>query len=359
MKIYKFLFLLFFVAFIYSEVDRSIVILHHADISRSYVKNGEVVRVLSGNVFATIDTIDFFCDSTQYYPARNLLKFYGNVQIINQDQRIFSEYLDYYRDQKIAIARKNVKLLEPGHALFAEKIKYHTLSKNSEGFFNVVMNDSLNNIFATCEHYLHFPAKKLLTLIDHVKVLKLDENGRDSTFIYCDTLEYYNQENNEKTFARGNVQVLKKNMIAKSQQAAFFISADSIILTQHPVILIDNNSIYADKIKILLNEGRINTIKLIKNAEMHSIIDSIGPREDVLKAKMITLHFKNDSLREVYAHINAVGKYNIQEEGVNGINYVTADSIKIILKNNKADSLFVLGGVEGSFYPEQFMDMVP
>jgi lipopolysaccharide export system protein LptA len=351
--------LVFLFIVMYAQTNQSVIFLHHADISSSRYQNGEVIRALSGNVYVTIDTVDFYCDSALYFPATDVANFYGNVKIVRGTQTIYADFIRYYRNIRKAVATGEVRLIEPGHLIQANKIIYFTNTKNSEGFANVVMNDSLNMIYSVCDHYQYFPSQDSLILMKNVIVHSIDKNKNDTTTIFCDTLHYISKKEDEKTFAFGNVRVLKGQMISQSKFAAFYISGDSIQLEGKPNVKIDNNTIRAKTIRMKLSDGKISFIALRTNAEMVSVLDSVTMKEDVLKARDIDLFFEDDSLRYIVAKKNAIGKYNVMEEGTEGLNYVTADTIKIFVKQNKADSLFVIGGVEGTFFPEKYRNLAP
>lgn len=352
------LFLLLFLIF-RSQSQSSVIILHHADISKSIFKNNEVIGSLIGNVYVTLDTIDFYCDSAKYYPARDLAKFYNNVKIIRNLQNINADSIYYYRQFKKAIAWGDVHISEPSHLLKAKKIIYETITENSEGFKNVIMHDTTNGIYAKGEHYQHFATRNELFLFENVKVLNVEPETQDTTTIFCDSLYYKNKPDEEMAVARGKVKILRNKMIATGGLGKFYISADSITLEKDPLISFERNKIQARKVKLILMDGKISEIRLYEKAELHSYTDSTYTREDILKGNFITMFFKNDSLYRVVAVKNAIGKYNIQEEGVEGLNYVTADSIKIFIKNNKADSLYVSGGTEGTYYPDKFRELAP
>lgn len=347
---------LLIVAILIAQESR--LVLHHADVSRSVMRGEEIVRVLSGNVYVSIDSVDFRCDSAEYFPSRDLAKFYGHVYIRRGNQEVQADLMDYYRNQRMAEAMSNVRVTEPGKFIRANMIRYYTDNKKSEGFHSVVMNDTLNEIYSTSDFYVYIPAEEKLMLWGNVKVVQFNPEEMDTMMVFCDTLIYLNRQEDRQATARGNVRIIRDRLTATCGLAIYFQDRDSIALENNPLLKLDQNKASGSKIGIGFRKGKLEKLYLYKRSRLISMLDSVQQKFDQITAENITLHFHNDSLYLVEALKNAIGKYHVEEESP-GLNYVTADMIKIFVKSNRADSLAVFGGVEGTYYPEQFMELAP
>ncbi len=64
-------------------------------------------------------------------------------------------------------------------------------------------------------------------------------------------------------------------------------------------------------------------------------------------------------LEKIYAISNARSLYYLKEkEEDRGINVASADTIKAFLKDNELDSIAVIGGAQGVFYPHDYQGII-
>jgi len=93
------------------------------------------LQMLAGNVILQQDNTKFYCDSAVINKKQNILEAFGNVHINDADSvQIYSQYLIYHIDTKLAVLKKKVKLTDGKGVLTTDELQYDT--KGKIGIYN-------------------------------------------------------------------------------------------------------------------------------------------------------------------------------------------------------------------------------
>ncbi len=88
------------------------------------------LQVLAGKVILQEDNTKFYCDSAVINKKSNILEAFGNVHINDADSvQIYSDYLIYHTDSKLAVLKKKVKLTDGKGVLTTDELQYDTKGK--------------------------------------------------------------------------------------------------------------------------------------------------------------------------------------------------------------------------------------
>lgn len=91
------------------------------------------LQMLAGNVQLKQDNTIFYCDSAVFNKKTRFIEAFGKVHINDNDSvHIYSNYLQYYVDTKMAYLKKNVKLTDAKTTLFTEDLQYDLNTKIGE-----------------------------------------------------------------------------------------------------------------------------------------------------------------------------------------------------------------------------------
>ena len=67
------------------------------------------------------------------------------------------------------------------------------------------------------------------------------------------------------------------------------------------------------------------------------------------------MYIEDRQLSEIHAISNARSYYHLKEnEESKGINVASADTIKAFIVKNELDSIAVIGGAQGTYYPQDY-----
>jgi lipopolysaccharide export system protein LptA len=97
----------------------------HADIHKFDSKIDAEAQMMIGNVKFEHGGATLSCDSAVFYQGKNIMRAFGNV-VINQADTLhmYSEYLEYNGNTKLALASGNVKLIDSKMTLTSDTIHF-------------------------------------------------------------------------------------------------------------------------------------------------------------------------------------------------------------------------------------------
>ena len=106
---------------------------------------------------------------------------------------------------------------------------------------------------------------------------------------------------------------------------------------------------------MFLENQELREIMVMEGARAVSVVDTALQKENRLEGRAIIMYISNRKLNELLAISNARSLYHLKEGEKNqGINVASADTIKAFFKNNEVDSISVIGGAQGIYYPEDY-----
>lgn len=92
--------------------------------------NGTEIQILAGNVRLKQGNSYFYCDSCVINKSQNLFEAWGNVHINDADTAdVYSNYLRYLTDKKVAYLTGNVRLTDGKGELRTNNLEYDLLTK--------------------------------------------------------------------------------------------------------------------------------------------------------------------------------------------------------------------------------------
>lgn len=304
------------------------------------------LQMFAGAVVLQQDNTKFYCDSAVINKHNNILEAFGNVHINDADSiQIYSDYLVYHIDTKIAVLRKKVKLTDGKGVLTTDELTYDTKAKT--GVYNtggkivngtttitskeatyygdlkdvyfkkdVKLRDPKTNV--DTDSLLYNTVSKIATFITttYIKdssganiVTKegtYDMQSKRSTFgkravikdgkgVTVTGDDIFNDDSTGQTTIRGNAVYIDTVQKISVLSNSFFVDKKkkTFLATQHPLMIIqqDKDSVYitADT----LFSGRIADLRDSAYQELHR--DS----KDTIKNTAVVP--KNDSLKSKFA----------------------------------------------------------
>ena len=108
------------------------------------------------------------------------------------------------------------------------------------------------------------------------------------------------------------------------------------------------------RIKALFDSTKIKNINIYDDAYTRTLSDSLKNEYNILKGKAIELFIEEEKPKLVIARYNASSTYYLEEETEKGMNYSTSDSIYVFFKKGELDSIEIIGGAEGVYYPDSY-----
>jgi hypothetical protein len=156
----------------------------------------------------------------------------------------------------------------------------------------------------------------------------------------------------KRAIAEDSVRIFKGGVRASCDSATYFTTDELVTLRVNPIAWQGNNEMTGMKIDFTLDSLKIDEIFIYEKAQIKSLVDTLANKYNLLKGKMIQVSMREGAPEQVIARRNAISVYQIEENKINqGTNSASSDSIIIYFKTGEVDSISIIGGTEGTFYP--------
>jgi len=326
----------------------------HADKSLGRVVDGERVRILMGHIEVYQDTLRMYCDEATFYEDRSQAIFVGNVLIDDGHHKLWADKIVYWADTRLAECTGHVRISDINDSLYAEKFLYKFKERNAEGERDLFIRDKQNNVCIWGDAGKYTSANRYSVVTGHARFEQINPDQADTLLITAKILEYYGLDP-KTAYALDEVTIYKDQVKATCDSATYRINDELVQLRINPLAWQGQNEMSGKTIDLLLDSLKVKSIHIDENAHVKSMADSVHKKYNHLKGKSIRIALENGQPQQVIARKNAISVYVAVEDSLNqGTNSSSSDSILVYFKEGKIDSIAILGGTEGIFYPPDF-----
>ncbi len=350
----KFL-LLFFITIGSLQAQNSGLRLLHADkhIGKKIAK--EQLRIFEGHVHFQQDTIEMWCQRAVMHEQTNRIDFEGQVKITNGRSTIRADRIEYFIETRQSDCYGHVQITTPKDSLYAEYLKYNFKTGRAFAEQNLYIFDRQNLTHIWGQQGLYNPDEKFSQVSTEAHLMKIDSTSEDTLNIFANLLQYFNTQKDRHAVAIDSVIILQGSLKAICDTAIYWPDQQKAVLKNHPVAWYRDSRLKGLEMEVHFDSLRLRKIILLGQAEARTLADSVTGEEDILKGKQIYFFVENKKPKRIIAIDNASSLYYITDENSEkGANFATADTIKIFFNQGHLDSLSIIGGARGTYYPEAF-----
>ena len=318
----------------------------------------------------------------RYYMDKKLYRFSNEVNIVNTQNTVDSEHLDYYTNNGHTFLYGPSTVRSPGSTLYCERGFYDTKTNIGYAIKNAridyesrrVLGDSIyydsNRGFASATNNIQVIDTVNQSLIkghyaevfknqDSVfitkRALAISKQENDTIFIHSDTLMVTGIPS--KRLLRGfyDVKIYKKDMSGKSDS----ISVDQITgftkLIGKPILWANDNQMTGDTIQLISNSKtkKLDSLKVYNNSFLVQQ-DTLKQGFNQIKGTVLYGLFKENQLEQVHINKNTETVYFQRNEALDliGINKVLCSRIEILFDNQQLTDVYYFDNIEGTLYQE-------
>jgi len=326
----------------------------HADSSLGKMVDGEKVRYLIGNVQARQDTINILCDLLVYYEVRDIAEFTGNVLIDDSHHKLWANKIIYHTESRTANCIGHVRISGVNDSLYAEKFIYQFRGGNALAEKNLFIWDKQNNARVKGDFGEYIADSQESHIRGNAHFEHYTPNQPDTLIITSKKMAYYGA-GSKKAVAEDSVRIFKGGVRASCDSATYFVTEEMVAMRINPVAWQAENEMTGLKIDFTLDSLKIDEIFLYEKAQIKSLADTLDNRYNILKGKTIQVSMVDGAPEKVIARKNAISVYQIEENNINqGTNSASSDSIIVYFKTGELDSISIIGGTEGTYYPAEW-----
>ncbi len=295
-------------------------------------------------------------DRLDYYSENGHIYVYGPTTIKGKQSTIYCERGFYNSKTNIGHAIKNSRIDYDNRTVKGDSLYFNSITNFASATNNIKVIDTANNSIITGHYAEVFKDKDSVFITKRALAATLQE--KDSLYIHSDTLMVTGKP--EKRIMKGfrDVRIYKKNMSGKCDSIHVNQVTGYTKMLGKPILWTQRNQMTGDTIKIISDTKteKLDSLLVYPNAFI--------VQEDTLKAgfnqvKGQTLYglFKENELYQVDIDKNTETIF-YQREGdgelkLIGINKVLSSSIKLLLKNQEIEDIYYYQNVESTLYREE------
>ncbi|HUX97162.1 MAG TPA: OstA-like protein [Bacteroidales bacterium] len=304
-----------------------------------------------------------------YFVNQNLFHFKDSVKIVNPDYVMTSDTMDYntktetvhftgpsevrgdsiymycergWYDTRTRISSiwSNAYIDNMKNSLRADSIFYNDSIGFGEGFRNVVIEDTTNNLFVSGNYayYNKTPEKYFAT--DSALFIQVTNN--DSLYLHADTLMAFNIPDTIKEYrlvkAFYKCRIFSKDIQAKCDSLTFSFQDTIIRLYHDPVIWSTENQLTADSMALFTKNQETDRLELYNSAFVTSKIDTL--RYNQVKGDNLIAYFKDDKVYKIVLKGNGESIYYLLDgQELAGVNRSKSTDIQILMEEGKVSEV--------------------
>lgn len=323
----------------------------HADKSIGKMIDGERVRILTGNVEVYQDTLHMLCDEAYFYEDQNRIEFIGNVYLDDGHYTLRAYHVIYYPDTRIAICLKNVRISSRSDSLYAEKFTYNFSNKNAEGEQNLFVWDKQNNARVWGDKGNYNSETQYTRITKNARFMHYNPGETDTLDITSRYMEYQARVSNY-AMATDSVTIRKGELLATCDSARYDIEQEKIHLKVNPIAWQSESEMKGNTIDLILDSLTLTGILISGEAQIKTLSDSVLDTYDYLNGKSIEVLLADKKPYLITARHNASSIFLLKDNEIKqGTNIASSDSIIIFFQEGVMDSIAIIGGAQGTFYP--------
>ncbi len=343
---------------------------------QAYYRSGGTVKDSANNVL-TSKIGRYFMDRRQY-------SFNTKVKIVNPENTVDSDRLDYYTENghaylygpstvrgkestlycergfydtkaKTGYAIKNARMDYDNRTVFGDSIFYNSNTQFASATNNIKVLDTANNSVITGHYAEVFKDKDSVFITKRALAATLQE--KDSIFIHSDTLRVTGKPEHRIMNGFYDVRIYKSNMSGKSDSINVDQTTGYTKMIGKPVIWAQRNQMTGDTIKIISNAEteKLDSLVVYQNAFLAQE-DTLKAGYNQVKGKILYGLFRDNEIYQVDIDKNTETIfYQRESEGdlnLIGINKVLSSSIKLLLTNQEIDDVYYYQNIDGTLYRE-------
>ncbi|CAM1347668.1 conserved hypothetical protein [Tenacibaculum crassostreae] len=295
-------------------------------------------------------------DRLDYYTNTQLAYLYGPSTITNlkDSTKIYSERGFYDTNTDVSYFVKNAKLFLKERTVSADSLYYDKRKGFASATNNIKVIDTVQNMVAKGNYAELYEQKDSLFIIDRAVAISVLE--KDSMYVAGDKILLTGKP--EKRVARifNNVKIFKSDLQGKCDSIHTSQETGLTRMFKKPILWSNNSQITGDSIQLLTNKdtNKLDSLKVLQNAFMIQQ-DSVHKENfNQIKGRNIFGKFENDDLRTMLVLGNAESLYYNHNDETHKLETITkeiASDIEFILEDNEITQTKYFKKSEGKTYP--------
>ena len=300
---------------------------YQADLLNATNNNNIEIKELIGNVIIQKDSTTLLTNRALLYSNSDELQLFGNIQMIDSDNRLTCDTLYYFSDNtEYIISLGNVHLSNQETTITSDSL-YYSISQDS--------------ISAYGDAYL--------------RNLESDINARIINLTKSDGYFGYSFH------AKDDVRINDNNITIQGSEIIYIDSTQHMNILEDANITDENKELSGENIFVQFQDSIIQEIIINEDPIVYSKVDVKEPNEnitssqlvDIMRGESMKIEYNNNELEKVKIMGMASSFYHVIDNMLlEGTNEVSGDTILFSFLDEELIRIIVEGGGAGLFTPE-------
>ena len=313
---------------------------------------------LRGNVRVVQDTVTLTAPHGFYDGNTKTAFGDGGVRLNNRHMTISADSGRYLTGEKKAFFSRNMMVVDSSSVLLAREGTYDQNTRKAECRRNVKVRSKTDNTIIYGNYLEHYDENNYTRIPDEPRLVQIDTaNGTiDTLFIVSTLMESYD-DTSKRFIATDSVRIMRGQTAALAGKGTYYSGKNRIVLESSPIVWYEQNQLTGDTIVITTKQRKLDRLVVRGNAFAASKSDSLTTtRFNQLTGRDLTMEFDGGKLQRIVVERTATSLYYVyEEEGPSGANRSSGDMISLIFSQGRLRDINVVGGVQGSYYPEKMI----
>lgn len=295
-------------------------------------------------------------DHLDYYTNTNLAYLYGPSTVLNlkDSTKIYSERGFYDTNTDISYFVKNAKLYLKDKTVAADSLYYDKRKGFASANNRIKVIDTIQNLVMKGNYAEIFELKDSIFMTKRAVAISLIE--KDSMYIHGDTILVTGKKGERIIRTFKNVKIFKSDLQGKCDSTHTSQITGLTRMFTNPVLWSGKSQITGDSIQFLSDKttNKLDSLKVLNNAFMIQN-DSLDPDNfNQIKGRNIYGKFKENKLHLMFVNGNAESLYYNRNEKSQELETITkeiASDIEFTLENNEIIETKYFKQTEGKTHP--------
>jgi len=304
------------------------------------------------NVVLVNPDYTMYSDTLSFKSPISTAFFNGPTTIVSEENSIYCKQGWYNTDNNTASFNNQALLQNDNQKLWADSLYYDRNLGFGQGFENVLLYDSLKNIYVSGNYAEHYENGGMSFFTDHSQAILIDEEG-DSLYIHGDTLmlESDTSQQAKTIYVFNHTQFYKNDLQGKCDSLVYYLQDSMLTMYSNPLIWGEGSQISGKKVRVYMANGEINKIYIDTNSFVLQH-DSLEYYNQISGRNML-VHFKEGSINYVDVYENSQSIYFVREEDstLSGVNMGASSDMRIEFIPGGVSNIVYLNRVKSSLNP--------
>ena len=314
---------------------------------------------LNGNVKIVRDTVTLTAKKGRYYGNTRKADGEGNVKLKTSNVTLFADLGTYYLDEERAFFQRNVRVIDSTTVIYSQQLTYFEKERKSEAMLDVKIVNRDDNFTMYGNYLVHSDSTHYSRMTENPRLIQIDTTDKgeiDTLAVKSIVMESFD-DSTKKMIVKDSVVIVRGSLAARSGLLKYFRQDGKIELHNKPIVWYQENQVTGDTIFLTMEKKRLKSASIKSRAFVLSQSDSLYPnRFNQLTGRSILMTFKENKLQQTFVERNAMSLYFLYGDSAgNGVNKTSGDEITMRFDDGKPNTIHVIKGIEGSFFPENLL----